>query len=203
VQQPSSGTNSIGTISSAPGVTITPTRQVALAPSSSVTLTGGRDYNFCSLVLNSDAKFVIPAGTTQPVRVFIDSSDRPGSPDFVNSGCANVVGNVLDLRSGSGFINSTGKPSLLQVFVYGGPAKDIVFNASANFTGVLWAPQSKVVFNQGATVTGALAAKDIDFRQNSGEAGFTGDPDANNATGRWDGTYKRNGWRECPAKSGC
>lgn len=200
---PPAGNNYLSTISGAAGVTVTGTRQVSLAPDSTVTLSGGRDYNFCSLLMNSDAKFVIPAGTTEPVRVFIDSSSRPGSPDYVPSGCANLTGNIVDLRSGAGFINNTGKPSLLQLYVYGGPNKNIVFNASANFTGTIWAPQSSIVFNAGATVTGALAAKDISFQQNSGNAGFTGDPEANNVTGRWDGTYVRNGWRECPPKSGC
>src|SRR5829696_4411799 len=203
VRAPATGTNQIGTISSAPGVSITGARQVAIAPSSTVTLTGGRDYNFCSLVMNSDGQFVVPAGTTEPVRVFIDSSNRPGNPNYVPSGCPNLTGNVVDLRSGAGFVNNTGKPSMLQLFVYGGPNQNIVFDASAEFTGTIWAPQSKIVFNAGATVTGAIAARDIEFNQNGGDAGFTGDPEANNATGRWDGSYTRNGWRECPPSAGC
>jgi hypothetical protein len=194
---PPNGNNAIGTLSGMPGFSATNQRQVTLGSGAEVTLAGGSDYNFCSLKMNSDARFVIPATTTQPVRIFIDSSTRPGNPSFVPSGCPAFAGNVVDLASGAGFINQTGKASMLQLFVYGSATENIVFNASANFTGTLWAPRSSVVFNQGATVTGAIAARDIEFRNNSGQPGFIGDPDANNVTGRWDGSYKRSGWREC------
>ena len=90
----------------------------------------------------------------------------------------------------------------------GGSDIDVVKAVFAAFTerdveGVLAHADPDIVFNAGATVTGAIAARDIDFRQNGGNAGFTGDPEANNATGRWDGSYTRNGWRECPPTAGC
>lgn len=198
---PTYGTNQIGTLTGAPGFSVTGTRQASLAPNSTVTLAGGRDYNFCSLKLNSGARLVVPAGTTDPVRIFVDSSTRPGSPDYVPSGCPSLNGNIVDVASGGGFVNETGKASMLQLFVYG--PQDVEFNASANFTGTLWAPQSEVEFNQGATLTGALAAREIEFNQNGGNVGFTGDPEASNVAGRWSGSYKRSGWRECSARSGC
>ena len=193
---PSYGTNSINTLVGKPGFATTAQRQVTIT-GGPVPLEGGRDYNFCSLTMNSGAKFVVPAGTTQPVRVFIDSSTRPGNPDYVPSGCPAFSGDVVDLANNAGFDNNTGKPSMLQLFVYGGGNQNIEFNHAAAFTGTIWAPQSKVLFNAAAVLTGAIAAKDIEFRNNSGNAGFTGDPDAMNVTGRWDGSYKRSGWREC------
>ena len=203
VRTPPLGTNEIGLLTAQSGFSVSGTRQVSLGPGASISLTGGKDYNFCSLNMNAGAQFIIPASTTEPVRVFIDSSSRLGSPDYVNSGCANLTGDIVNLGSGAGFVNQTGKPSMMQLFVHGGPSKNIRFNASANFTGTLWAPQSNVLFNNGATLTGAMAAKDIQFNNNGGNAGFVSDNEANNVTGRWDGSYKRNGWRECSARIGC
>ena len=200
VAAPAAGKNSIGTLS---GITVTGTRQVRVAPGLQINLASGRDYNFCSLQMDSDARFVLPASATEPVRIFIDSNNRPGSPNYVNSGCAPFTGDIVNIASGAGFQNDTGRASMLQLYVYGGTGQNVRFNASAAFVGTLWAPQSTVLFNSGATLQGAIAARDIDFRNNDGNAGFTGDNDANNVTGRWDGSYKRSAWRECSAQTGC
>ena len=185
-------------IASQPGVTLDAGRRLTLGPGSLVTLQSGGIYSLCSIRMNSNGRLRVPASATAPVRLFVDSSYRAGS------GCApNGDTNVINVASGGGFVNETGKASMFQVFVYGGPVnQNIVFNSSADFVGTLYAPQSGVVFNSGASIVGAMIARDVEFRNNDGDPGFSGDPDAMNA-GVPDGTYERKAWRECPAVSGC
>jgi len=150
------------------------------------------------------------AGASQPARIFIDSSYRPGSPSYTPSPCTPRAGSsVVSLANGAGFQNDTNKASMLQVYVYGGnagnPGYDLTFNASADFTGTLYAPRSTVTFSSGGNLTGAMAVDKIVFNNNNdkGNFGYRPDPDAMNAGGVWDGTYVRKGWRECPSSVGC
>lgn len=177
-------------------------RNMHVGPDRTITLTSGKSYNLCSLRLDARTKLVVPATATEPVRIFIDSATRPSSlpgvTDYSASGCGVPLAVSLDLRSEASLVNNTGKASMLQVYVYSG---NIVFNASAQFVGTLWAPQSHVEFNAGGGLKGAMVASSIKF--NNSDPGFVSDDDANSVTGRWDGRYERNAWRECPANGVC
>ena len=188
-----------------PGGTLTGTRH-ANPPNGNgtITLTPGRDYNFCSITFNSSETFVVPSTATEPVRIFVDAPPRPDTnaniANYTPDGCTTPA-KAIDAASGSGFVNNTGKSSMLQVYVYSGAVE---FHASAEFVGTLWAPQSDVVFNSGARLRGAIVARTIRYNNNGQVPGFVGDPDADTVTGRWDGAYTRNGWRECrPSAAVC
>ena len=192
---------------SLPGGVVDGQRRASLGANQTVTLQSGAVYNFCSIFFANNGKLVVPATATEPVKIYVDSPNRPGTPNYTPSGCPSRAGaspsEVISVAAGAGFQNDTGRASMLQLYVYGGgPNQDIKFNGSAAFAGTLYAPQSKVTFASEATVTGAIAAKEIVFNNNSSGAGFTGDADAQNVDGGTDGTFIRKAWRECRA-SGC
>lgn len=175
-------------------------------------LQSGATYHFCSISMQSRGVMRLPASATEPARIFVDSFHRPGAPNYTPSGCAvrNGGGNVVDMASGAGFVNDTDRASMLQVYVYGGnnrlnPNYNVRFNSSADFTGTLYAPLSHVFFASGGNLKGAMAVDTIRFDNNNSEGnfGFQSDPDADNVTGSWDGTYLKKAWRECPPATGC
>jgi hypothetical protein len=175
-------------------------------------LQSGGVYSFCSITMHSGAEMRTAASNSEPAIVFVDSWHRPGAPAWTPSTCAQRTGggNVISLASGAGFVNDTNKASMLQVFVYGGssasdPSYNVLFNATANWTGTLYAPRSQVTFNSGGNLTGAMAVDRIVFNNNNakGNFGYRPDADAMNTSGLWDGTYLLKGWRECPPATAC
>lgn len=171
------------------------THELTLNNSSSLTLGGGSTgtYHFCSLKMANSAHLTIAAGAR--VRILIDSPERAGSTCPATSTRPDsgrlIVGNSSD------FVNPSGDPRNLQIYVWGSPVQDrnvVDFSNSNALVGSLYAPQSRVVFKNSATIVGGVAADYIEFKNS---VNITWDSRLADLRARTVAVHYRTAWREC------
>jgi type II secretory pathway pseudopilin PulG len=143
----------------------------------SYTLPAGT-YLMCELWVDQSVNLSLSGATAaNPVRIFIDSPDRPGS------NCAPGRGRLC--MDNSITFNSPGNAAALEIYVYGSSAHcqagrpgipfqssayrtdaTVVLNNSVDFNGTIYAPNSTVRLNNSITMDGGIAAKNI-YLENS------------------------------------
>jgi len=161
------------------------TRTLTMAANSSLTL-GGGIYNFCELDAAGNASITLATGVQ--TEIFIDSPDDPGS------GCPSGTGN-MKFSGNFTWFNQSGNPLALQLYVYGlnNGSGSISLTGNANFTGVLYAPQSTVTISGNGMLTGAIAGKSVTINGN----GFNWDGRVSTLQATTTGLYYRSAWAQC------
>ena len=138
-------------------------------------------YNFCNVSLNNETH-LRPLG---PVKIFVDSPDRPGSGCRANTGSF-VANNNLFFKS------SPADPSMIHIEMWGGPGTMFQMKNNLDFVGTVYAPRSEIEFQNNATIRGAMVGSVVDIFNNlnlTGEVppGLTGG----------DQVYDSSTWIEC------
>jgi hypothetical protein len=149
---------------------------------SNVTLPAGT-YYFCRFSMANGAK--LRFSNSQPTQIYIDSPSRSGS---LCTGQANPAGTFWTENSNE--FNQDGREELVEVFVHGTswngtrsrpsfcvPAgdpphtnkcrSDVLLGNSANFEGMIRAPNTTVELNNSVVFTGAIAADTIRFNNST------------------------------------
>jgi hypothetical protein len=184
--------------------------QRTLSVTGSYTLPAGT-YSVCSLTLGNGSALSL-AG---PVKLYIDSPDRPGSGCAAASGYVRAQNsNGMNWPSGATLLDASVATAArnLHVFVYGNDALDdpashptfcgdgnawgsFVFCHAGGFAGVVYSPNGRIYFGQSMQVAGALAADRIYLNQSVGlrfPSGLTSGMGSSDLYGIRD-------WTECAA----
>jgi type II secretory pathway pseudopilin PulG len=182
------------------------TREAELS-GKSYTLPAGT-YLMCELWVDQSVDLSLSGATsTNPVRIFVDSPDRPGS------NCASDRGRLC--MDNSIKFNRPGNAAALEIYVYGAPAHcqagrpgmpfqgssyrtdaTVVLNNSVDFNGTIYAPTSTVRLNNSIKMDGGIAARNIHL-ENSVE--FT-NPDSVKLKPPAAGPVRRLSWVECRSR---
>lgn len=112
-------------------------------------------YNFCSVSMNNETH-LRPLG---PVKIFIDSPDRPGSGCRANTGSF-VANNNLFFKS------SPADPGMIHIEMWGGPGTMFQMKNNLEYVGTLYAPRSGIEFQNNATITGAMVGETVSVFNN-------------------------------------
>jgi Tfp pilus assembly protein PilX len=175
-----------------PAIYVPAERRLTVGNSVTVNLTRGHTYAVCDFWADNSAIFPVVGTSTEPVRIFIDSPDRPGS------GCAPGTGRFCLDNSVKFNANNLGSSTAapLEVYVYGPgnpstvgrcadgaprigstgtwafdgtqlaalPAtSNVVLNNSVEFQGTIFAPTSRVILTNSIKSYGGIAAAKIDM----------------------------------------
>jgi Tfp pilus assembly protein PilX len=188
---------------SAGGVTFNASaRTLTMQNNSSLTLTGGV-YNFCAFTAVNQATIILAPGVK--TEIIIDSPDDPGS------GCTTASGGTGTFygKNGITWINPTGDPTALQIYVYGrNDLSNVVeFKNNSTFYGVLYAPLSQVNLYNNAVFNGAVSGNNVNLENNFQ---FNWDSRSGGLQAQTTGIYYRTAWAKCTptatssdAGSGC
>jgi Tfp pilus assembly protein PilX len=150
------------------------TTRVAAINAKTVTMPAGT-YLMCEFYADNSVTINLSGATsTNPVRIYVDSPDRPGS------GCAPGTGRFC--LDNSIKFNEGGNAGALEVYVYGTSAicqtgrpgmpfqtsawrtdTPVVLNVSVDFNGTIYAPTSTVRLNNSIKMDGGIAANAIVF----------------------------------------
>ncbi len=163
------------------------TRQLTL-DHSDLTLNGSI-YVLCKLSIATQGNLIIPNDGT-PVKIYFDSPENCGG---AGTGGMNIS------TSSSDITNSSGDPSMLQIYVAGSSTipSSVDFNNSHATALTIYAPNSSVNLSNSTTLTGGIIAKKVTMN--------------NSASVAWDARagsfsvgslpllqiYKRQSWTEC------
>jgi len=179
----------------------------AVLSGKSYTLPAGT-YLMCELWIDQSVDIHLSgASSTSPVRIFVDSPDRPGSI------CAAGRGRVC--MDNSIKFNRPGNAAALEIYVYGSQAHcqagrpgmpfqassyrtdaPVVLNNSVDFNGTIYAPTSAVRLNNSIKMDGGIAARSI-YLENSVD--FL-NPDSVKVKPPAVGPVRRLSWVECRSR---
>jgi len=204
---PAVASNDNAALPGALGTAWTASTREAVLTGRSYTLPAGT-YLMCELWVDQAVDLYLSGATaTNPVRIFIDSPDRPGSD------CASGRGRLC--MDNSITFNRPGDAAALEVYVYGSAAlcesgrpgmlfqassyrtdAPVVLNNSVDFNGTIYAPTSAVRLNNSIKMDGGIAARSI-YLENSVE--FT-NPDSVKVKPPATGPVRRLSWVECRSR---
>jgi type II secretory pathway pseudopilin PulG len=204
---PVAASNNNAALPAALGTSWNATTREAVLTGRSYTLPAGT-YLMCELWVDQGVDFFLSGATaTNPVRIFIDSPDRPGS------NCAPERGRLC--MDNSIKFNRPGDAAALEVYVYGSAAHceagrlgmpfqassyrtdaTVVLNNSVDFNGTIYAPNSTVRLNNSIRMDGGIAARDI-FLENSVD--FVNDASVRDKVPAA-GPVRRLSWVECSSR---
>jgi Tfp pilus assembly protein PilX len=200
---------------SRPGMTYTASTKTLRVTSSSASLPAGI-YYFCRFSMANGAKLTF--STTEATQIYVDSPSRSGAQlcqGFSNPATTYPVGTFW--MENSNEFNKDGSEELVEVFVHGTsrnstrsrpsfcvPAgdtphtdkceSDVILGNSADFEGMIYAPNTTVELNNSVKMKGAIAADKIRFN-NSVEFELT---DAvKDSAPTTNGGLDRGNWVEC------
>jgi hypothetical protein len=184
------------------------TRELALADSRTVTLRPGT-YHLCELYAGNSVKIGphSSATPTNPVRIFVDAPDRPGS------GCAAGTGRFC--LDNSVELNKGGDAGDLEVYVHGGAAQcasgrpglpfdgahfpsdsAVVLGNSVHLAGTIYAPTTRVKLNNSVQMSGGVASLSVEL---ANSVGFT-HPESVKDKLPAAGPVRRLSWVECRSR---
>ena len=149
----------------------------------------GSVYLFCKVTIDTQGRLIIPNDGT-PVKIYFDTPENCGG---VGTGGLNVR------TSSSEVVNSSGDPSMLQLYFAGSQTipTSVDFNNSHSTALTIYAPNSNVNLSNSTALTGGIIGKKVTMQ--------------NSASVTWDARagsfslgnlpllqiYKRQSWTEC------
>ena len=165
-------------------------------------------YLMCELFADNSVDIDLTgASASNPVRIFVDSPDRPGSDCPAGSGrfCLdnsikfNRPGNAAALEIyvyGTAAVCATGRPNMpFQASSYRTDAP-IVLNNSVDLNGTIYAPTTHVRLNNSIKMEGAIGARSV-FIENSVDFWHADELQGGGAAA---GPIRRMSWVECRSK---
>jgi type II secretory pathway pseudopilin PulG len=181
------------------------TRELVLGNSVEIPL-GAGTYHVCELYADNSVKIALSSSATpsNPVRIYVDSPDRPGS------GCAAGTGRFC--LDNSVEFNKDGDAADLEIYVYGSAAQcaagrpglafdgahfpsdsAVVLGNSVHLAGTIYAPTSRVKLNNSVQMQGGVAALSVEL---ANSVGFT-HPESVKDKAPAAGPVRRLSWVEC------
>ena len=171
------------------------TRTLTVKKNTQVTLSPGV-YNFCKIVLEGRGILNTAGSGVNPVRLYLDSPDRPGS------GCPPKTG-TLSAAGKSGFANPSLDPTAFQIIAWGTTAGKksskltIPLGKKGTLAAAIVAPNSDVRFRDAGVLIGGVTGKRVYFKR---KMRFVADTRMTSYTLTTLPTSFRLAWRQCRAE---
>ena len=171
------------------------TRTLTVPQNGQVTLSPG-NYNFCQIVFKGRSIVNTAGSTAEPVRIFLDSPERPGS------GCPAKTGS-LTAGGKSGFSNPSLDPTAFQLLAWGTTGKKakskltIPLGKKGTLAVAIVAPNSEIRFKDAGVLIGGIAGRKIIFKK---KMRFMADTRMSSFTLTTEPTMYRLAWRQCRSK---